>query len=587
MSSLRLALNSATSSLSVTQAKMAVTASNIANADTEGYSKKVATTSSVTVSGWGSGVTVTGVSSTADANLLRQLNVAEGALGEAQSVSEYRQAISDLMGSLESDGTGTSLASQITTLTSALSSLAETPESTTLGNQVLAAVDDLASSLRDLSSEVQSLRKSADSDIADAVDTINTQLQTIDDLNDQIVRLQSLGEPTGDLEDQRMEALSQISALMDVSYFVSSNGEMKIYTTGGTTLLDGTVRTLEFDESGSVNSDTTYPDTLSGITVGGKDITSDISSGALDGLFAVRDTELTAVQDELDSLASTLITTVNSITNQGSAVPAPTTLTGTESFSGTDSFSATGTWRIAVTDSSGALVSYTDLDLSAYGSIQDLVSAVDGISGVSASLNSDGQLVVSSEDESYGVSTNPMDSVVTSPETTPSEGSITSLFGLNSLLTGTSASDIFVSETMRDDPALLPMATLSSDETLTIGSTVLASGDGSIAEALFDALNSDQSFDATGTLGSKTCSLAEYAAAIVSEASSRNETASSALASAETRQSTLADSVASASGVNVDEETAELESLQTAYSAAAKLLEVINSMFEDLMNAVN
>ncbi len=56
----------ATSSLSAAQYQMSVTSSNVANADTEGYTRKTATQAAVVTSGVGTGVTITAVTSSVD-----------------------------------------------------------------------------------------------------------------------------------------------------------------------------------------------------------------------------------------------------------------------------------------------------------------------------------------------------------------------------------------------------------------------------------------------------------------------------------------------------------------------------------------
>ena len=76
--------------------------------------------------------------------------------------------------------------------------------------------------------------------------------------------------------------------------------------------------------------------------------------------------------------------------NQGTSLPPPSTLTGTTAVTASTALSATGTVRIAVTDQSGNLASYRDLDLSGYATVGDLVSAINGISGLSASIDATG-----------------------------------------------------------------------------------------------------------------------------------------------------------------------------------------------------
>ena len=567
----------ATSSLSAAQYQMSVTSSNVANADTEGYTRKTATQAAVVTSGVGTGVTITAVTSSVDKYLVKDLVAAASALGAAEATASFTDSLQALFGSTSGgeDG-GTSLASSLVTLESAIASLAATPESDTLKAQAVDALDAVASQLRETSAGIQGLRADADGQIEDAVTTVNDALKTIASLNDQIAAASARGESTADLEDQRNTALQAIAAEIDVSYYVNSDNQMRIYTAGGTTLLDSKAHELSYSAAGTVTADTVF----GAITVDGKDVTSQIGSGAIGALLTLRDETLVASQDALDALAGGLIDQLNAAYNAGSAVPAPETLTGSASVAGSDAFSATGTLRVALTDEEGALSSYADLDLSAYGSIGEVVSALDAIDGLSASLDAAGHLVLSSEAAGLGVS---LADIGVSVGGTGEGFSAT--FGLNDLLTGTGAADIAVRSDILAQPGTLATGGLSTDATLTTGATVVSSGASAVAQALSEALTGETAFDAAGRLAGGGKTFADYAAAVVADAASLATSATSDLTSKETVQQTLTDLFASQTGVNLDEETARLSELEQQYSTAAQLLQVLNAMFDALLEA--
>lgn len=580
--SMRIAYSAATSSLMTVQAQMSVAANNIANADTDGYTRKVATLSATNTGTYGTGVTVSSISSTASASMIKAVVKASSNLGKAEAVASYMDSLGTAMGTINTDGTtGSSLSSVLDDLKSALSSLSDTPESATLSTQALTAIDDVAAQLRSTSASIQDLRLQADNDISAAVDTVNAALTVIDDLNDQIVTAKSMGLDTSGLEDQRYTALQTVSENMEVSYFTDSTGAMKVYTDNGTPLVDSQVHKLSFIASGNVASTSTYPGALSGITVGGVDITSQISSGTIGGLLQVRDEDLPAVQAELDELATSLMTSLNEVYNTGTSVPAPNSLTGSATFSGTDSLSASGSVRIAVLDDDGTVQSYTDLDLSSYSTVDDLVSALDGLSGVSASLDADGHLVLSADDSAMGISIGALDSSVGASGT-----NMSAYFGMNDLLTGTNASTIQVSSSLMNGTMAFATGALSDSATLSAGDIGVASGDGSVALALVSALDGDSSFDAAGNLSASSMSFSSYASTILSDVSASVDTSQSELSSAETRYSTQSSALSSQSGVNLDEENAMITQLENAYSTAASLIEILNSMFDDLLAAV-
>jgi flagellar hook-associated protein 1 FlgK len=94
------------------------------------------------------------------------------------------------------------------------------------------------------------------------------------------------------------------------------NGKIDLMTPEGIFLLAGTARTIEFTPSPAMDATRAYnggAGSLSGITVDGKDITpggpggQSVSSGALAGLFNVRDNTVPEQSLALDALAFDLI----------------------------------------------------------------------------------------------------------------------------------------------------------------------------------------------------------------------------------------------------------------------------------------
>jgi flagellar hook-associated protein 1 FlgK len=573
------------SGLSATQVQISVTSSNISNADTTGYTEKTATQSSSVTGGVGTGVTVSGITSNVDRLLLKSLISATSELGSADTTNTYLTSLEKLYGSTSSSNsssTGTSLANTIASLESALSSLASTPSSASLQSNAVSALDDVASQLRETSSGIQKLRANADQDIGSSIDDVNADLQKIADLNAEIKQTAAAGQSTADLEDQRNTALQDVASKMNVNYYTASNGDLQIYTTTGQALVDSTAHAISYTTAANVSSSTTYGSGgFSAITVNGVDITSQISGGKIGALIALRDKTLPAAQSQLDQLAGQLKSALNSVSNSASSVPPPTSLTGTTSVTSATALSATGKVRLAVTDQSGNLVSYSDLDLSSYSTVGDLVTAVNGISGLSASIDSNGHLTITSTNSSDGVAINEMTSSVGSA----GEG-FSEYFGLNDLVTGTGASDIAVNSSILSGAAELPLATLDSSSSLTAGSRVLTSGSATVVDALYDALTSSRSFPASGGLAATSGSFADYAATIVSDVASKSSQASSTYTAKETAQSTYADSLSSQSGVNLDEESARLSTLQNKYTAASALIQAINTMYSALLTAV-
>lgn len=580
--SLSASLSIASSGLSATQSQIKTVSNNITNADAAGYTKKTAATESRVVAGQGAGVNAAEVASAVDKTLLLQRNQAASEAGEAAVVASYTDSLQSSLGSLSGDS---SLSDSVDGLVTSLDALAIAPESSSDKAIVVDEAERLANEINQLSDEIQTLRGRADKEIADSVEDVNATLHRIDELNEQIADNEARGRSTADLEDQRAMALESLSREMDITYFTNSKNQVQIYTVGGTPLLDSQVHELEFSAASSVERAVIYDpgggSGLSGVTVNGQDITAEIGSGEIGGLLTLRDDTLVGRQAEVDELAETLADSVNAAHNQGTSVPTPANLTGTTQVIGTDAFAGSGTVRIAVVDAQGTVQQTADLDLSLYATYDDFVAAVDAIPGLSASIDGQGQVTLAADDPQMGLSINEMDSAVGADAKGLSDH-----LGLNDLFVVDGGGRISVRQDISDNPDRLATATLSSAAGLAVGDAGVASGDASTTEGLVAALTGDQSFDTAGQLGAQSDSIGGYAAELTASIAREADNADTSAQSANLVYDNLMAAIAEQSGVNLDEETAELSILENNYSAMANVIQVIQEMYDSLMAMV-
>ena len=576
---LRSALNAAVSSLSATQYQISVASSNIANASVEGYTAKSANLTTNITAGNATGVSISSVERYTSANLFNTLIDQTEDTAYLETLSTYLKAAVDSFGSTESDS---SVAHLLTELETAVEKLAASPESENLKTMVIEAAAAIADSFQSTSSNIQSQRAAADSAIENTVDELNAALETIDNLNEQISRRTAMGQTTGDLEDVRDQALLTVSQYLDVNAFYTANNSLQIYTDDGLALVDSQAHTLDYTAAGGMAASTTYPGTISGIMLDGKDITTRIDSGTIGALIEVRDTELPALQAELDALATTLADSVNAVLSEGATYPGAETLTATTTVDAADTFSGTGTVRIAVVDDEGMTVELADLDLSTFSTMQDVADAIAAIDGVDAAIGSDGTLTISATADGTGVAVNVMDSAVGSDSE-----NFSAYFGFNDLFLGDSAATLRVNSTYTTDESRLPTGALSGDSSLTVGDRAMTSGDTTVVDALSETLTADTAFAAMGNLSAANTSFSEYGAKILTGLSDSAALTEARYETAELIREEAATDYANATGVNVDEETARLSTLEDQYSASAQILATIEEMFEVLLDAVN
>ncbi|RCK28408.1 flagellar hook-associated protein FlgK [Thalassospira profundimaris] len=572
--SIRAAQSAALSALQTSQAGISVSSENIANASVEGYTAKSLSLSSSVTTGASTGVTVTSVGSTVDSYLLKSISEAASESGYASVFSDPLNMVASQFGDVGDDG---SISTLIADLETAIAALAVSADSQSEKSTTLSEANAIADELNNLSQSVQDQRASADQSIEDTVDQINDLLNEIHAYNNQLSGTDGTTLTTSELEDARAQAINELSELVDISYYTDSSNTTQIYI-GGTLVVGSQVQELSYNAVGTVTSDTTFAD----ITVNGNSITDSISGGSLGGLIELRDETLPDIQKELDNLATTLMDSINAVTNLGTAYPAPSELVGSEEVDLTDAFSGTGTVRLAATDEDGNAVEIIEIDLSTITTVQDLVDAINSSTYLDASVGSDGTLEITASDDDYGVSIINMDASVGAEDQGFSD-----YFGLNDMFTGTDAGNISVNSAWLDDTSRLPVGSGSDDATLAVGDSVISSGSSDVAEALADLFDDNISFDAAGNLGSTKTTLSDYAAEILSDVAQQASSAETEASVASSAYEELVESFSNQYGVNTDEEALTLSNLQSAYEAAAAILEITQSLMDTLLEAVS
>lgn len=572
--SIRAAQSAALSALQTSQAGISVSSENIANASVEGYTAKSLSLSSSVTTGASTGVTVTSVGSTVDSYLLKSISEAASESGYASVFSDPLNMVASQFGDVGDDG---SISTLIADLETAIAALAVSADSQSEKSTTLSEANAIADELNNLSQSVQDQRASADQSIEDTVDQINDLLNEIHAYNNQLSGTDGTTLTTSELEDARAQAINELSELVDISYYTDSSNTTQIYI-GGTLVVGSQVQELSYNAVGTVTSDTTFAD----ITVNGNSITDSISGGSLGGLIELRDETLPDIQEELDNLATTLMDSINAVTNLGTAYPAPSELVGSEEVDLTDAFSGTGTVRLAATDEDGNAVEIIEIDLSTITTVQDLVDAINSSTYLDASVGSDGTLEIAASDDDYGVSIINMDASVGADDQGFSD-----YFGLNDMFTGTDAGNISVNSAWLDDTSRLPVGSGSDDATLAVGDSVISSGSSDVAEALADLFDENISFDAAGNLGSTKTTLSDYAAEILSDVAQQASSAETEASVASSAYEELVESFSNQYGVNTDEEALTLNNLQSAYEAAAAILEITQSLMDTLLEAVS
>ena len=617
--SLSVTLNTALTGLQTQQAGLQVVSNNIANATTEGYTRKTAETASRVIEGLGVGVELGTLRRTVDNTLLREIRDAMSLVGAEQVAKPYFDQLQDLFGS---PGANSSISASLTDLATALDALSATPEGPTQRIEVINAALKIVRELDVMANQVQTLRSDAERQLTGTIDEINNQLQIIADLNTDIKHRLAVDSQAVELEDKRDMALNKLAGYIDIQTFTRSSGEVVIFTDQGT-LLDNFPNFLSHTEAPILSASSSYPTGVDGISLNNRDITNNISGGELKGLIDLRDNVLPGLQAELDQLAAVLRDEINALHNKGAGFPPPTELTGTRLFdSANDEITVSGTIRLAVVTEDGrapdnlatAVPFAIDLGgLTAPVTVQDVVDAINTQAAASPPQVIQAQLVTEGSQVRLQISTlNPNHRLVLDEGDTavsafrPTAGTsqavqlqngsapgFSHFFGLNDFFTSTGfdtgdpaiaglTRTLAVRQDLVDDPTRLARASSAFTLPLSGGDSVIAAGDNSIVQSLAAKFDEPLSFAAAGNLSATTTTLAGYGAEIIFENATAAVRSENNLAIQVSLQSELTFRSESLSGVNLDEELANMIVIQQAYSSSARLVSTVQELFNIL-----
>lgn len=249
------ALNMTLNGMMTTERKTTLSSQNIANADKEGYTRKSLNTHYITTSAGSvpvSGLVVGSSDNFLAAALIDDLSV----YIREKVVSDSLDYYNTQLGSTEGSNT---LSSYIDDMYATLKSLATTPETAANKSEVVNTANNLANSLRDMSSDIQSLRQTAEQRIASSVENINAILQRIDTLNTKVSSFAGNDAGLAEYQDQRVVELQKLSSEMDIQYFYTSQNVLQIYTNSGQALLLSQPHPLSYTVTNIVNGGTLYP----------------------------------------------------------------------------------------------------------------------------------------------------------------------------------------------------------------------------------------------------------------------------------------------------------------------------------------
>ena len=552
------ALGIGTTALSALQRAISTTGQNIANVNTEGYSRQSVSLSArpaqdIGAGYLGSGVQVTSIDRAYNQFLANDVQQRTASSGYYSLYANAAERVDSMLGD-----PSTSIAQAMDSFFASAEAVANSPTSLPERQVMLSNAETLVQRFDYIVSRIDDVTKEMNSQINSAVSEINQLAGGIATLNNEIAKVSggSTGLPN-DLLDQRDALLVQLSSLVDTKTLAQDDGSLNVFIGRGQPLVTGSVaETLATQTDPELCSTSLV--TLSAFVAGSSDVSDFLTGGKLGAALTVTDEVVNPTRRELNLLAVGFAETVNAIQEAGDdlqGVDGVALFTETEgvvksaaSVDDSTANSGNATVTFTVTDAKLLTGDSYRVDYTATGvNLRNLTT--DAVTTLTANPQTvDGVRVTYTAQAATGAAgANQGDAFIVDP-----------LF---------QASSLFAVKI--DDPAKIAAASNRG-----------AAGDNTNMLAMIELRDQSLLKGSTATYGDVYNNLLSDVAVRTQRAQSSAETETALLGSALDRQSSL-------QGVNLDEEAANLVRYQQAYQAAAQIVAVANEVFDTLLRATS
>ncbi len=305
-------LNVGRTGLAAANLGLATVSHNIANANTPGYSRQQVILRAAVAGGGGGlfagkGVEAVGIERITNQFLFQQANVATSDAASSNAQLSYLNRVADLL-----TGDESSIPGAINRFFSGLQDLASRPASQTERQTVLARAQSLAQRFNDIDTQLQSMSSELASQLSTAAIKVNANASGIVRLNEQIAQQLGNGITPNDLLDQRDQLVREISGQIKVSVINQPDGRINLFLPSGDPLVtaNGASRiTVEADpyNPGAVRLASV------GASTGGasRPILASVNVGGAMGGFMSMQADIDAARNEMGRIAIALASEMN------------------------------------------------------------------------------------------------------------------------------------------------------------------------------------------------------------------------------------------------------------------------------------
>jgi len=309
------------SGLGASKKSMEVAGHNVANANTEGYSRqrvKQTTGVPITKDGlvMGSGARVHGVERIDAKHIEQRLAGAITSHEYNHERLEQLEQVESIFNETESEG----LNKIVNKFFNSFRDLANQPENETMRSVVRDNAKLIVKDFNRIRSTLDELARGVDKRLEREMVNINQISNHLADINKKITNIEALGGESGDLRDQRDVAIRSLAEYFDVSTYTDNKNHFIVNAEGVGTIISAT-EVQELAVKGQPLE--TSPNGMSGaVEIYFKNrpsgfISDKFANGKLASLLKVRNVDLRKMQTDIDQVAYTLTKSVNAIHSKG------------------------------------------------------------------------------------------------------------------------------------------------------------------------------------------------------------------------------------------------------------------------------
>ena len=295
-----------------------VTGQNIANANTEGYSRQVVMMKALVPPAAPGVVTPPGYG-VAISDITRVKSEFYGdQLMKALTSQSYWDRMGQTLGGIEvifQEPGETGINISLNEFFDAWQELSVNPESFAARISLREQASTLTSVVRDIYKRLDELKFDVEKEVEASLKQVNSLAKEITELNKKIVYLQALGQKSNEMLDERDLRLQELSQLVDIRVLQKDNGSVEVLAAGRILLHDDRYFPLEMKVNDVNHGDGTVTQEIEIFNKSGSKLS--VEGGGIAGMLESYNRAFPQYQGKLDELVYNLVIEVNKIHQEG------------------------------------------------------------------------------------------------------------------------------------------------------------------------------------------------------------------------------------------------------------------------------